>query len=63
MCQICLLALCHQKFSSRNLPSLNPKPLSVSIKLNPRPVTEQKTVLSLGNCYKITGLKQKSSPN
>ena len=37
MCQLCALAVRHQKLSSRGVQSLNHKPLSVLVTLNPHP--------------------------
>jgi hypothetical protein len=41
MCQICRLALHHQRFSQRDLQILNPKPLSVLVTLNPSPHNDE----------------------
>lgn len=37
MCQLCALALRHQKFTKQDSRLLNPKSLSVLVTLNPKP--------------------------
>lgn len=46
MCQICTLALRHQKLKQRDLQLLNPKPLSVLVMLNSPPAQIDKSPAS-----------------